>query len=150
MEAVKNKFKISNANIITENTIIPNGTILVEDGKILGIESSSVASSDFEDINANELFLAPGFIDIHVHGGGGFDFMDESENAFLGVAATHARFGTTSMLATTLTADKEGILRTLDIYNNVHDKENKGAKFLGIHLEGPYFSMNQKIGRAHV
>jgi N-acetylglucosamine-6-phosphate deacetylase len=144
MEAVKNKFKISNANIITENTIIPNGTILVEDGKILGIESSSVASSDFEDINANELFLAPGFIDIHVHGGGGFDFMDESENAFLGVAATHARFGTTSMLATTLTADKEGILRTLDIYNNVHDKENKGAKFLGIHLEGPYFSMHQR------
>jgi N-acetylglucosamine-6-phosphate deacetylase len=144
MEMIKNKFKITNAKIITENTIIPNGTILVEDGKILGVETGSITSTGFEEIDAKQSYVAPGFIDIHVHGGGGFDFMDESVNAFLGVAEIHAKYGTTSMLATTLTSDKEGILRTLDIYNEVHASENKGAKFLGIHLEGPYFSMNQR------
>ena len=110
MEAVNKKFKISNARIITEHTIIPNGTVLVENGKILGIESASIDSTGFEEIDANQAFVAPGFIDIHVHGGGGFDFMDESIHAFEKVAETHSRFGTTSMLATTLTSDKEGIL----------------------------------------
>ena len=144
MEAVNKKFKISNARIITEHTIIPNGTVLVENGKILGIESASIDSAGFEEIDANQSFVAPGFIDIHVHGGGGFDFMDESIHAFEKVAETHSRFGTTSMLATTLTSDKEGILRTLDVYNQVHEAESKGARFIGLHLEGPYFSMNQR------
>lgn len=144
MEAVNKKFKISNAKIITENTIIPNGTVLVENGKILGVESSPIESTGFDEIDANQSFVAPGFIDIHVHGGGGFDFMDESIHAFLSAAETHAHYGTTSMLATTLTSDKEGILRTLDVYNQVHAAESKGAKFIGLHLEGPYFSMNQR------
>lgn len=144
MEIMKGKFKITNAHIITENTIITNGTLLIEDEKILAVENNLVESSDYIEIDAKGDYVAPGFIDIHVHGGGGFDFMDESEDAFLKIAALHAKFGTTSLLATTLTSDKAGILRTLDVYNRIHDKSEAGAKFLGIHLEGPYFSMNQR------
>lgn len=144
MESVSGRFKITNGHIITENTIISNGTLLIEDGKILGVEKDHIESTDFIEIDAKGNYVSPGFIDIHVHGGGGFDFMDETEEAFLKAASLHARFGTTSLLATTLTADKEGILRTLDIYNSVHEKSNAGANFLGIHLEGPYFSLNQR------
>jgi N-acetylglucosamine-6-phosphate deacetylase len=144
MESMKKKFKIINGNIITESAILSNGTVFIEDEKIIGIEKTNIPTSDFEEIDAKGNYVSPGFIDIHVHGGGGHDFMDETEEAFLHVAALHAKFGTTSLLATTLTADKEGILKTLDVYNNVHFKENNGAKFLGIHLEGPYFSLNQR------
>jgi N-acetylglucosamine-6-phosphate deacetylase len=141
---MKKKFKIINGNIITESAILSNGTVFIEDEKIIGVEKTNIPTSDFEEIDAKGNYVSPGFIDIHVHGGGGHDFMDETEEAFLHVAALHAKFGTTSLLATTLTADKEGILKTLDVYNNVHFKENNGAKFLGIHLEGPYFSLNQR------
>ena len=57
-------------------------------------------------IDAQGKFISPGFVDIHIHGGGGFDFMDATDEAFLGVAQTHAKHGTTSMLVTTTTADK--------------------------------------------
>ena len=144
MESVSGKYKIINGHVITENTIISNGTLLIEDGKILGVEKNHIESTDFTEIDAKGNYISPGFIDIHVHGGGGFDFMDETEEAFLKTACLHAKFGTTSLLATTLTSDKEGILRTLDVYNSVHHKKNQGAKFLGTHLEGPYFSLNQR------
>lgn len=144
MESVKRKYKITNGQIITENTIIPNGTVLIEGEKILGIEHTYIEANDFIEIDAKGNYISPGFIDIHVHGGGGFDFMDESEHAFLEIASLHARFGTTSLLATTLTSDKAGILRTLDVYNRAHDTFHLGARFLGIHLEGPYFSLAQR------
>lgn len=144
MESVNRKYKIINGHIITENSIISDGTLFIEDGKILGIEKYHIESTDFTEIDAKGNYVSPGFIDIHVHGGGGFDFMDETEDAFLQTASLHAKFGTTSLLATTLTADKAGILRTLDVYNRVHERSNAGAKFLGIHLEGPYFSLNQR------
>ena len=144
MEKVNNKIKITNGKLITENTILSNGTILIDDGKILAIENNYIDSTEYTEIDAKGNYVAPGFIDIHVHGGGGHDFMDETEEAFLRTAALHATFGTTSLLATTLTSDKEGILRTLDVYNGVHHKKNDGAQFLGIHLEGPYFSINQR------
>lgn len=141
---MKNCIKIINGNIITENEIISHGSILIEEGKIIAVEKGNIEGSDCTEIDATGKYVSPGFIDIHVHGGGGYDFMDESEEAFLNVAKLHAQYGTTSLLATTLTATKEGILNTLDIYNKVHQAPNEGAQLLGIHLEGPYFSMNQR------
>lgn len=88
--------------------------------------------------------MAPGFIDIHVHGGGGHDFMDGNEDAFLKIAETHARFGTTSMVPTTLTSEKEELLHTLSLYERAKAKNVSGAEFLGMHLEGPYFAMSQR------
>jgi len=144
MDGMKNCIKIINGNIITENEIISHGSILIEEGKIIAVEKGNIEGSDCTEIDAAGKYVSPGFIDIHVHGGGGYDFMDESEEAFLNVAKLHAQYGTTSLLATTLTATKEGILNTLDIYNKVHQAPNEGAQLLGIHLEGPYFSMNQR------
>jgi N-acetylglucosamine-6-phosphate deacetylase len=88
--------------------------------------------------------VAPGFIDIHVHGGGGYDFMDANETAFLKIAETHLQYGTTSMLPTTLTAGKDEMLKTLAAYESANKKNINGAKLLGMHLEGPYIAMNQR------
>jgi N-acetylglucosamine-6-phosphate deacetylase len=95
-------------------------------------------------LDAENKFIAPGFVDIHVHGGGGHDFMDGTTEAFLRVAELHARHGTTSILPTTLTADLDGILQTIDTYRKSAPINTKGAAFLGLHLEGPYFSMTQR------
>ena len=136
--------KIFNGQIVTPNRIIHNGTVVIRDGKINEIAEGDLDIPDAEEIDAQGLYISPGFIDIHVHGGGGHDFMDGTEEAFLISAQTHARYGTTSMMPTTLTSEIEELYQTLELYEQA-DKNNKyGAQFVGMHLEGPYFSMNQK------
>jgi N-acetylglucosamine-6-phosphate deacetylase len=100
--------------------------------------------TDVQEIDARGNFIAPGFIDIHVHGGGGYDFMDATEEAFLEIADLHARYGTTAMLPTTLSSSLEEILHTLAVYERANKKNLTGSQFLGMHLEGPYFAMNQR------
>ncbi|HEY9489480.1 MAG TPA: N-acetylglucosamine-6-phosphate deacetylase [Chryseosolibacter sp.] len=136
--------KIFNARIITPYRIIPRGSILVTDGVITDVSEGDLVAADAVAIDAKGKFVAPGFIDIHIHGGGGHDFMDGNETAFLKIAETHVQYGTTAMLPTTLTSEKEGLLETLTIYEEANKKNWKGSQFLGMHLEGPYFAMNQR------
>jgi N-acetylglucosamine-6-phosphate deacetylase len=139
-----NRIRIHNGQLILHDRIIPNGTLLIEEGKILAVEEGNVEFSDAKAIDAKGAFVSPGFIDIHVHGGGDHDFMDGTEEAFLKVAELHAAHGTTSMMPTTLTADTEGILNSISIYDQACAKNKRGAAFIGLHLEGPYFSLNQR------
>lgn len=136
--------KIVNGQILTPYRTIKSGTIIVKEGKILAVGDQRVDLPDAVEIDAGGQYVAPGFIDIHVHGGGGHDFMDGTEEAFLKIAEAHAKHGTTAMLPTTLTSETEELLRTLDIYKSANRNNTKGAQFLGVHLEGPYFAMNQR------
>lgn len=135
--------KIINGNIITPYRIIYGGTILIKDGAIAAVSESDM-EADATEIDAGGNFVAPGFIDIHVHGGGGFDFMDNTPEAFREIARTHARYGTTSMFPTTLTSEKEDLLTALDIFEQIRNEEPTGAQLLGIHIEGPYFASSQR------
>jgi N-acetylglucosamine-6-phosphate deacetylase len=136
--------KIFNGKIITPDKIIDGGSILIQSNKIAAISNGNIEVADCIAIDAKGNYISPGFIDIHVHGGGGYDFMDGTENAFLNIAATHAKFGTTSMLPTTLTSTKDSMLQILGVYEGANQNNVNGAQFLGMHLEGPYISMNQK------
>lgn len=138
------RLKIFNGNILTPYRIIRGGTVLVTEGIITEIKEGNIDVSDAIEIDAMGNYISPGFIDIHVHGGGGHDFMDGSETAFLKAAETHARYGTTSMTPTTLTSEKKNLLETLELYEVAHKNNIKGAQFLGMHLEGPYFAMSQR------
>lgn len=111
---------------------------------ITAVSKRAIEARDAIEIDAKGQYVAPGFIDIHVHGGGGHDFMDGTENAFLAIAETHAKYGTTSMLPTTLSSSREELQQTLDLYERADKKNTNGAQFLGMHLEGPYFAMNQR------
>lgn len=136
--------KIKNGRIITSQRIIENGHLLLKNGKIIKISQQPI--SDFADQTVDALgqYVAPGFIDIHVHGGGGSDFMDSTVTDFLKVAETHLLYGTTTMVPTTLTAGKDDLMHTLEVYRQSLNKNKLGAQFIGMHIEGPYFSMNQK------
>ncbi|HEY5370906.1 MAG TPA: N-acetylglucosamine-6-phosphate deacetylase [Hanamia sp.] len=136
--------KICNGTILTPYRVIHNGTVVVTGDKITEVCEGDVEVPDATVIDAMGKYISPGFIDIHVHGGGGSDFMDGTVEAFLKIAETHARYGTTSMLPTTLTAEKEDLLQTLEIYKEANSKNFNGAQFLGMHLEGPYFSVTQR------
>ncbi|KAA0991187.1 N-acetylglucosamine-6-phosphate deacetylase [Dyadobacter aurulentus] len=135
---------ITNCTLITPYRYIKNGTLVIEDGKIAGIHQGDVDVPGAEIIDAGGHYVAPGFIDLHIHGGGGHDFMDGSVAAFLGIAETHAQYGTTAMVPTTLTSEKEDLLETLDLYEKANAINTKGAQFLGMHLEGPYFALSQR------
>ncbi|MEO8823322.1 MAG: N-acetylglucosamine-6-phosphate deacetylase, partial [Ginsengibacter sp.] len=95
-------------------------------------------------LDAKGNYISPGFIDIHIHGGGGSDFMDGTVKDFLNIAETHLQYGTTSLVPTTLTAEKEDLLHTLEIYKKANAKNKAGAQFMGMHIEGPYFAMSQR------
>lgn len=140
MEAIK----IYNGRILTPHRMIAGGTLLAVNGRIIAVDKGNLDLPGARVIDAGGKYVAPGFIDMHVHGGGGHDFMDSSVNAFLRIAETHTRYGTTAMLPTTLTAGTDELIDTLMAYQQAHIKNVNGARFLGMHLEGPYFAMNQR------
>jgi len=134
-----NGLRIINGKVITPRGIGAGTDVFLRDGKIV-----AAGSPGDRVIDAEGRYVSPGFIDIHVHGGGGYDFMDGEEAAFLGVAETHVKYGTTAMLPTTLTGSEEELLHILDVYGRVLGRNRRGAQFLGMHLEGPYFAMSQR------
>jgi len=143
---MKRKIRIINAHIISPYKVIPGGSVLLENGRIAEVSGSTIPCGDLDvlTIDAEGAYLAPGFIDMHVHGGAGFDFMDGTVDSFLAIAQLHAQYGTTSMMPTTLTADLGSMLDTLRIYEEAHLRNKSGASFVGLHLEGPYFAMAQR------
>lgn len=138
------KLKIINGRIITPEKIIENGSVVISEGVITEIGDKEINSKADLILDAEGNFISPGFIDIHVHGGGGSDFMDGTVRDFLTIAETHLQYGSTALVPTTLTAEKENLLHILDIYREASKQNVNGAQFLGMHIEGPYFSMNQK------
>jgi N-acetylglucosamine-6-phosphate deacetylase len=142
--AMSQRLKINNGKIIVPSGKIQTGSLLIDDGKIV---ATSERNDDFPDavlIDAQGQYVSPGFVDIHVHGGAGHDFMDGTVEAFLSIANLHARHGTTAMLPTSLSASREELDATLNAYERAMELNDRGASFIGMHLEGPYFAMAQR------
>lgn len=136
---------LKNARVVTPHRVF-DGYVLVSDGVIAevgrGEPPPSLPGADI--IDAGGRYLAPGFIDLHVHGGGGADFMDGSREAILTAAGTHLCHGTTAMLPTTLSAAPEELARNLELLSGVAAEKPAGIpEFCGIHLEGPYYALGQ-------
>ena len=138
------RIKIFNGPIIHEKQIQTGVCLLIENGKILEVAQQDIDFPGAQLVDAHGNFVSPGFIDIHIHGGGGADFMDGTVEAFLQIARTHAQRGTTSLLPTTLTCEKEDLIQTLEAYQRAKLCNTDGADFIGMHLEGPYFALAQR------
>src|SRR3954454_3365909 len=104
---MSNQYKIYNGKIITPSKIFLNGSILINNNKIVEVSEGNIEAPNALQMDAKEKYIAPGFIDIHVHGGGGYDFMDATETAFLKASELHVKYGTTSLTPTTLSSSKE-------------------------------------------
>jgi N-acetylglucosamine-6-phosphate deacetylase len=124
----------ANARLILPDGIRDGLELVVEEGKIAEIrERSSVAESI--DLRGN--YLAPGFIDLHIHGGLGRDTMEATPEAFRAICDYHGTGGTTSLLLTTVTAPVSDIVGVLKA---VRDARNKLPQIAGVHIEGPFIS----------
>lgn len=138
---------IKNVTVFLENTRIPNGSLVIEQGKISDIyqenEMPKRYPSRFKIIDGEGLYAVPGFIDGHIHGANGADVMDGTEEALDAIAEVLPKEGTTSFLATTITQSKEQIEQALRTVADYPSKE-KFAEIIGIHLEGPFIEESKK------
>jgi N-acetylglucosamine-6-phosphate deacetylase len=129
------------------NILTPGGWIRGEVRLVPG-EPSTIAAIDGQAADPatnGDDFVLPGFIDLHVHGGAGRDMMEGGDAAHV-IARLHAKHGTTSLLATTMTAPVEDIERALDAIGGACRQRGKNeARILGVHLEGPYINSG-KLG----
>lgn len=117
---------------------VENGNVLIENGKIKEINPSNANVENV--IDANGLYLSPGFIDVHIHGAGGCDTMDGTYDALNTIAKTIVKHGTTSWTPTTMTVSIEDINNAMKAIHEAKVNGTDGANVLGAHLEGPFIS----------
>ncbi|MDT9720653.1 N-acetylglucosamine-6-phosphate deacetylase [Paenibacillus sp. ClWae2A] len=131
--------------LLLADEILEDGVLAWRDGKIL---YAGTPEGLPEQIRREALplsvpdrgLIVPGFIDIHVHGGNGEDFMDASPEVLDKITSFHSTQGTTAMLATSMTAPKERLDSVLAEVDRYRSGEMPYAQLEGVHLEGPFFS----------
>jgi N-acetylglucosamine-6-phosphate deacetylase len=120
--------------------VLPNrlldGHLIIQEERIAAVAPGRPRDA----IHVGDGYLCPGFVDLHVHGGAGADFMDGTPDAFRTVCQAHARHGTTSLLPTTTVARHEQHLAFLEICQTLKRAGTGGARILGGHFYGPYFA----------
>lgn len=136
------KLKFENAEIITPTRLLKDAIVLTN-GRSIEYVGANIHTEDYKTIDCGGGYLSPGFIDLHVHGGGGFDFMDGTPEAIIGAAKLHAKYGTTSLLCTGLASDNDELMQFFDAFEKARTVKD-GANLLGIHLEGPYYAESQR------
>lgn len=112
--------------------------ILIENGKISKISES--IDTDGEVINCENLYISPGFIDIHTHGADGVDVNDADLDGVEKIRKFFVKYGVTSFLASILTDTEEQTEKMIRVLTEAMDRESEGAKLFGIHLEGPFLN----------
>lgn len=132
---------IKNGLVILPSAIEKKNLVL-EDGIIVSITDDLPKAEEI--IDAAGLFVSPGFIDIHLHGGGGHDFMEGTIDAFQAISEYHLSNGTTTVVPTSISAPMEAQIRFLSGYQAADQSGKIRARMLGAHLEGPYLSEQKK------
>lgn len=135
---------LTNGNVFNGYEFIGCKDILIEEGRIINIDDK--INSDYRKIDLKGYYICPGFIDIHIHGACGCDFTNADEDNLKKISSFLAVHGTTSFLATALTAGNEKIRACLKNIKEFQSIGYKGANVLGVHLEGPFINEKKKGG----
>ncbi len=129
--------------VVLCDRLLEGGVVVCLEGLIEAVGKGIAPPPDALVVDARGGFVAPGYVDIHVHGGDGADFMDGTVEAVLTVARAHARHGTTSIFPTTTTGSPEQIEAMLAACAAA--RGDSGARIAGVHLYGPFFAAD-KVG----
>lgn len=133
--------QIINGRILTPQGWLEGGSVIVEDGKIAEVSNNNFAIEGAEIIDAKGCDIVPGGIEMHVHGGGGRDFMEGEEEAFRVAVDAHMQYGTTSIFPTLSSSTVPMIEKACETCTKLMSEPN--SPILGLHLEGPYFNPKQ-------
>ena len=133
-----------NGTLILPDRTVDGDIVVCEEGRITAVGSSADVKrpAGATSIDAHGGYIAPGFVDIHAHGGGGADFMDGTPAAVKTALREHARHGTTTIFPTTTTGTREQVGRMLQACREARDDwhAGDGARIGGVHFYGPYFA----------
>ena len=142
------KLLFTEVTAILPDYLVEDAWVLCEKGKIVSISTKKPkVTAETQIVDGRGGYLSPGFIDIHVHGGNGADFMDGTSEAVRVACRAHARHGTTTIFPTTTTGSTEQIHGMLDAVKAVQSERSveNGARIAGVHLYGPFFA-EDKVG----
>jgi len=133
--------------VVLPDRILDEGTVLCHNGRIDAVKRGDRAPRQANLIDARGGWIVPGFVDIHVHGGAGADYMDGTAEAVKTANRAHLRRGTTTIFPTTTTGSPQQVRRMLDACLAVQRSWTPadGARVAGVHLYGPYFA-EKKVG----
>ncbi|MDX1930500.1 MAG: N-acetylglucosamine-6-phosphate deacetylase [Pirellulaceae bacterium] len=134
-----------NGTIIAHDRLIEDAVLVCRNGKIAGIKQADMAlPPEAEIVDAKGGYISPGFVDLHVHGGAGADFMDGTVESVETACRAHSRHGTTTIFPTTTTGSSEQILSMLAACKQVMQSDAQST-IAGVHLYGPFFAAD-KVG----
>lgn len=133
--------QIINGRILTPAGWLEHGSVIIDGNKIAAVSNNELHVEGAEIIDAKGADIVPGGIEMHVHGGGGRDFMEGTEEAFRTAVNAHMHYGTTSIFPTLSSSTVPMIEKACETCDKLMAEEN--SAILGLHLEGPYFNMKQ-------
>jgi N-acetylglucosamine-6-phosphate deacetylase len=134
-------FRFLNGTVVLPDRLLPDGEVVTLDDHIAHAGPGLPGpGTGLTPVDLDGGYLLPGFVDLHVHGGDGADFMDGTADAFRTVLAAHARHGTTSCTPTTTVARHDQHIRFLEQVREFRHEPAAGARVLGAHIYGPYFA----------
>lgn len=137
--------QIVNGRIHTPQGWLKNGSVIINDNKILEVSNCDLAVVGAKIVDAKGMYIVPGGVEIHVHGGGGRDFMEGTEDAFRAAVAAHMQHGTTSIFPTLSSSSIPMIRAAAETTEKL--MAEKDSPVLGLHLEGHYFNMKMAGGQ---
>lgn len=137
--------QIINARILTPQGWLKNGSVILRDNKILEVTNCDLAIIGASVIDVKGMYVVPGGVEMHVHGGGGRDFMEGTEDAFREAIAAHAKYGMTSIFPTLSSSTVPMIERAVETCNKLMAEPD--SPVLGLHLEGHYLNIKKAGGQ---
>ena len=133
--------QIVGGRILTPQGWLQGGSVIVEGSKIFAVENTQLSIQEAERIDVNGADIVPGGIDLHVHGGGGADFMEGTREAFDTAVQAHLQYGTTSIFPTLSSSTVPMMEAAIDVCREIMQDPNSPVQ--GLHFEGPYFNPAQ-------
>lgn len=130
--------QIINGQILTPQGWLNDGSVLISDGKILEITNSDLAVIGAKVIDAKGMYIVPGFVAMHVHGGGGYDFKHATAEAFEAATKAHLNHGATTIFPTISSSSFATLKQAVSVCET--KMKEKGSTILGLHIEGPYLN----------
>jgi N-acetylglucosamine-6-phosphate deacetylase len=143
VEQPKGRFALTNGRVILPKALATDKAVIVEGKKILDVSEPDSLGSGVQEINVDGRYITPGLIDIHIHGAVGHTFNEPTVEAFAAITEEAVTRGITGLLATLATAAIRDLAKSLNFGRKWMQEPHAGSQILGIHVEGPYFNIEQ-------
>jgi len=143
LQQPQGRFALTNGRVVLPQAIVVDNAVVVEGDKILDVTDIASLSTEIAKVDVGERYITPGLIDIHIHGAVGHTFNEPNAEAFAAITQETATRGLTGLLATVATAGIPDLVECLKFSQEWMQGPREGSQVLGVHLEGPYFNLEQ-------